>query len=163
MLLILAACAPAQPAQNEVADLRSQLDQLQVRQDELAAQLAAMQPDEHTESESHADDPFAVSVAQYFMDTAGFHGMAETISETHQIDPTYLGKVNRVHKVLASTPWPEALSEQGHSFISLLEDFAAVLDADDGEEAVEISEQVHDAQHDFSHAIDEWLGTADGH
>jgi hypothetical protein len=35
-------------------------------------------------------------VAQYFLDAAGFHGMAETLSNTQKIEATYPGKVTRV-------------------------------------------------------------------
>lgn len=94
------------------------------------------------------------------MDIAGFHGIAETISQTQTVDPAYLSTVNRVHKVLAATTWPETLSEQGHTFTTLLEEFAAALEADDAVQATGLADQVHDAQHELSHAIDAWLGTA---
>lgn len=149
--------------QADVAALQSRLDDLQTRQDELAAQIDEIESGGHAAPEEHADDPFAVSVAQYFMDTAGFHGMADTISQTRQVDPAYLGTVNRVRKVFASTPWPAALSEQGQAFRSLLDQFAAALEEDNGEQAAILSEQVHDVQHDFSHAIDTWLGSAGEH
>jgi hypothetical protein len=152
--------------QADTAALQSRLDGLQNKLDELDAEIAAMGAGmgeaEAMTHEEHADDTFAVSMAQYVLDTAGFHGMAETISETKQVDPAYLGTVNRVHKVLSSTPWPESLTEQEQSFVTLLEDFAAVLEADNGEEAVALSDQVHEAQHELSHAIDDWLGTATG-
>jgi hypothetical protein len=152
--------------QPDVAALQSRLDGLQTQVEGLAAEVEAMSADAAAGAvapEEHAEDPFALSVAQYFMDTAGFHGMAETISETQQVDPAYLGTVNRVHKVLVSTPWPEELKEQGQAFVGLLEDFAAALEADNGEQAVELSDQVHDAQHELSHAIDAWMGTAGEH
>ena len=108
-------------------------------------------------------DPFNASVAQYFLDYAGFHGMAEVLSDTQQIDATYLSTVNRVNKVLAQTTWPPELNDQAQAFISSLGDFAKALGDDDVAAAVEVSEVVHDAQHELSHAIDSWLGNAHAH
>jgi hypothetical protein len=153
--------------QTETTALQSRLDSLQAQMDSLAAEMeaasGAVETGETAPLEEHSDDPFAVSVAQYVLDTAGFHGMAETISETQQIDPAYLGTVNRVHKILSNTPLPESLAEQGQDFMTLLDEFAAALEADDAEAATRLSEEVHDAQHELSHAIDDWLGAAGGH
>jgi hypothetical protein len=102
-------------------------------------------------------NPFDVSVAQMFMDTAGFHGMAETLSDTRKIDTAYLSTVNRVTKVLTQTTWPTALSEEAQAFIGSLDTFAAALTAGDVEAAVEASDGVHDAQHELSHHIDAWI------
>jgi DNA repair ATPase RecN len=107
-----------------------------------------------------AADPFKVSVSQFFLDSTGFHGMAETLADTKTIDPTYLSKVTRVKKVLDQTAWPAELNEQSHAFSVSLESFAAALEADDVDKAVEISETVHDAQHELSHSIDHWMETA---
>jgi archaellum biogenesis ATPase FlaH len=107
-----------------------------------------------------AAEPFDVSVAQYFLDSAGFHGMAETLADSKAIDPTYLSTVNRVKKVLVQTVWPTELNDQAQAFIKSLGDFAAALEANDVAKAVELSERVHDAQHELSHAIDRWMETA---
>ncbi len=40
---------------------------------------------------------FDVSVAQKFMDSAGFHEMATALAETQTIDPAYASTVTRVH------------------------------------------------------------------
>jgi hypothetical protein len=102
-------------------------------------------------------DPFDISVAQYFLDSAGFHGMATTLSETKTIDPTYLSKANRVYKVLMHTTWSSELNDQAQAFITSLGTFDAALEADDVADAIELSETVHDAQHEFSHSIDHWM------
>lgn len=149
--------------QAEVAALQTRLDSLQAQIDGLAAEIESMGGIPQTGEEApaeHIEDPFAVSMAQYVMDTAGFHGMAETIAETQQIDPAYLGTVNRVHKILSSAPWPESLAEQGQAFVTLLDEYAAALEADDAAAATPLSEEVHDAQHELSHEIDTWLGAA---
>jgi hypothetical protein len=104
--------------------------------------------------------PFNISVAQYFMDTAGFHGMAETLAETKTIDATYVSTVNRVKKVLEQITWPEELHEQAETFIASLGDFATALGDDKVDDAITLSETVHDAQHELSHAIDDWMASA---
>ena len=103
---------------------------------------------------------FNVSVAQYFLDSAGFHGMAEVLSDTQKIDPTYYGVVTQVAKVLKETTWPTELNDQAQAFIKSLDDFAKALSDDNIDQAVEVSDVVHDAQHELSHAIDAWSGNA---
>jgi hypothetical protein len=108
-------------------------------------------------------DPFNISVAQYFLDSAGFHGMAEVLSDTQKIDPTYYSTVTRVVKVLKQTTWPAELNDQAQAFIKSLDDFATALSNDDVAKSVEVSDVVHDAQHELSHAIDAWSGNAHAH
>ena len=105
-------------------------------------------------------DPFDVSTAQYFMDKAGFHEIATALSETQTIDPEYFSTVTGVKTVLSHTTWPSELKDQAQSFIELLGAFAAALEADNAAAAVELSETVHDAQHELSHEIEHWLGDA---
>ena len=103
-------------------------------------------------------DPFDISVAQQFMNSAGFHEMATALSESQTIDPEYFSTVTGVTTVLSHTTWPSGLSDQAQSFIESLAAFAAALEADNAAEAVELSETVHDAQHELSHEIEHWLG-----
>lgn len=160
-VLALAACAPA----TDLSPLESRVTSLETRADELTSlesRVAALE--QQAGSAEHAISPFDVAVAQYLMDTAGFHDMAEALAETKKVDPAYLSAVNRVHAVLASAPWPDELSEQGHAFVALLAEFAAALEADDGDESARLADEVHEAQHDLSHALGEWLGAGgDGH
>ena len=102
-------------------------------------------------------DSFNISVAQYIMDSAGFHEMATALSETQVIDPEYLSTVNGVNKVLGQAVWPPELNDQAQAFTGLLGDFAAALEADNVTDSIELSETVHDAQHELSHSIDHWL------
>ncbi|MBI5965297.1 MAG: hypothetical protein HY863_17615 [Chloroflexi bacterium] len=102
-------------------------------------------------------DPFKVSIAQYVMDGAGFHEIAIALSETQTIDPEYLSTVSSVSKVLSKTTRPAELTDQAQAFIESLGSFAAALEADNAAGAAELSETVHDAQHEFSHSIDYWL------
>ena len=143
--LLLAACAGAA---NPPADLEARVSTLE-------AQVGI-----GVGNAGH--DAFGVAMAQYVMDTAGFHDMDEVLNETKAVDPAYLSAVNRVRKVVAQAPWPEALHEKSESFVNVLDEFAAALDADNGEEAATLATEVHEVQHDFSHAIDDWLGGSEG-
>lgn len=108
-------------------------------------------------AKARAADPFSVSVAQFLLDTAGFHDMATTLSNTQKIDTSYLSKVNRVRKVLKQATWPAALNDQAVAFGKSLDAFAVALEADKVKDAIPASDAVHDGQHDLSHEIDTWL------
>ncbi len=160
--LFLAACGGA--ASTTLAEQASQITALEGRIAALEAQLAAA-PTAST-GEHAADVPapaFQVAVAQYVMDTAGFHAMDESLNETMTVDPSFLSAVNRVAKVVAQAPWPEALHDQAAAFGETLTAFAAALEADDAEAAAGLAAELHEVQHDFSHAIDEWLGAGGDH
>ena len=170
-ILLAAACSQAVPTEdsrlndleakvNTLSNLQAEVNDLQSKVNDLQAQLDASGM---MTQDTHSDDLFAVSMAQYVLDTAGFHTMAETLAETQQIDPAYLGTVNRAQKILANVSWPESLLEQEQAFESLLGDFATALEADDAESAVQYSDEVHDSQHELSHAIDAWLGSTEDH
>jgi hypothetical protein len=140
-----------------------QIADLEARVAALEAQLAAVPaPAAQGLVEGAGDDAFGVVVAQYVMDTAGFHGMDEALNETKTVDPAYLSTVNRVRKVVAEAPWPDALHEQAEAVEAVLAGLAAVLEADDGEGAAALAAELHTAQHDLSHAIDNWLAGGDG-
>lgn len=156
--LFLTACGGAASA--TLAEQANQITALEVRMAALEAQLAA-EP-----AEQAADVPapaFEVVVAQYVMDTAGFHAMDESLHETMTVDPSFLSAVNRVAKVVAQAPWPEALHDQAAAFGETLTAFAAALEADDAEAAAGLAAELHEVQHNFSHAIDEWLGAGGDH
>jgi hypothetical protein len=160
LALLVAACTGSgQPSSLE----SRQIDDLETRFAALEAQLAA-QPD--PTAEPHADntdgDAFGVAVTQYILDTAGFHDMEEALAANETVDPAHLTTVNRVRKVVAQAPWPEALHEQANAFVVVLTEFAAALEADDGGAAAELAASAHTAQHDLSHAIDNWLGSGHG-
>ncbi len=103
---------------------------------------------------------FDLSVAQKFMDSAGFHEMATALTETQTIDPSYASTATRVHTILSHTVFPSELNDQAQAFIETLASFSAALEADNTADAVTLSETVHDAQHELSHAIEHWMGDA---
>jgi hypothetical protein len=172
-LALLAACAPAGGANSD------QLSALEARVAALegagttaadgltdaSLRLAALEAKVTTleEAHDHAEaGVFELAVAQYFMDTAGFHGMDVALNDTGVVEPAYLSTVNRVNKVMRATPWPADLHEQAEAFQGLLSELAEALDADDAAAAADLAASVHEAQHDLSHAIDELLGVG-GH
>lgn len=159
--IILAACAGSgQSGSLESRDIAALETRIEALESQLA-ELNAAPEGELAEDES----AFAVAVAQYVMDTASFHGMDEGLNAGEAIDPAYLSTVNRVRQVTAQAPWPEDLHEQAEAFLATLDEFAAALDADDAEAAAPLAAELHTVQHDFSHAIDNWLGGEgnDGH
>ncbi|GAB4121758.1 MAG: hypothetical protein Fur005_34650 [Roseiflexaceae bacterium] len=101
-------------------------------------------------------NPFDVSLAQFYLDSAGFHGMAEELAANKAIESRYTTTVSRVSKVLKQTTWPADLNEQAAAFLSDLDAFGLALKDGKVDEAIELSEKVHDAQHELSHGIDEW-------
>lgn len=102
-------------------------------------------------------DVFAISIAQHIMDTAGFHDMATTLSNTQKIDTSHLTKINHVKKILGQTKWSAKLDPQAQEFIGTIGKFADAIAASNVKDAIKFSEAAHDQQHALSHAIDEWL------
>ena len=155
ILLSLVACSGNTEAR--LSALETQIEALRERESEIEAQLSALKAEAGHQTAGTAD----VAVAQYILDTTGFHGMEDSLTESGEINPAFLSAVNRTQKVLASTQWPEELSADAESLVALLADFAAALEADDAAEATRLAAEVHEAQHDFSHAIDNWLGAGE--
>lgn len=171
LALGLSACQAGADNQAEIEAHTDRLVAIENQLEEVADSLSAMQSEMAMQEElslesehgaAPAASPFDLAVAQYFMDTAGFHAMAEALAEEGAvIDPSYLSSVNRVSRVLSNTSWPESLQAEADSFIGQLTEFTASLESDDAVAAASLSEAIHDAQHDLSHEIDNWLGSAD--
>jgi hypothetical protein len=177
MVCLTAACGPTLNAQDErfqaleekvnsvaameteLAVLRGAVADLQTQQDGLISRVDTLTGEMDTGTPAgKPENAFEIVLAQYILDTAGFHAMAETLAETKQVDPAYLSTVNRVHKVLSVTTWPAELSEPGQAFLAQLAEFGAALEADNGEEAARLADLTHETQHDLSHSIDDFLG-----
>ncbi len=177
VLALLAACAPA--GQSATSDQLSALEarvaaleggstgpggglvDMETRLAALEAQVTALE--EMSGEGGHGEVNLAdIAIAQYILDTAGFHGMDEALNETGVIEPSYLSAANRVAKVVGATTWPEDLHGPVEAFQTALTEFAAALEADDAETAAGLAPAVHETQHDLSHAIDGVLG-GEGH
>ena len=154
--ILLAACSGSS------TELR-QIEELQNRVAALEAQLAAAEA-----APTGAPEPaeevrtFEVVVAQYVMNNAGFHEMAETMEETQTVDPAYLEAVGQVQNVVSQTNWPEDLQAQVDGFHGVLEELSTALEADNGEEAATLAVEAHTTGHDLSGAIDELIGAGGG-
>lgn len=105
---------------------------------------------------------FQVTVTTYLMDTAGFHAMDERINQEGTIEAGDAGVVNRVNGLLAATNWPEELHAQVDPLRETLTQYAEALANDDIEAAKLLATQVHELQHDLSHAATHWAGSMTG-
>lgn len=168
-----------------LAAVEARLDQLPAGDQEFEARLAALEekvnslemPEmvsehdmadmaaehEETAAELSEQEPlFQVIVATYLMDTAGFHDIDERINEEGTIMPGDAGVVERVQRVLSATAWPQGLEVKAGQLITVLGEFAEVLANDDVEAAKPLAAEVHEVQHDLSHAVENWLAQATG-
>lgn len=139
-------------AEPTMAELLARLDALQAQVDELTAHHAA----DHT-----AADANQVGTALYLLDTAGLHDLDVQLNEEKVINPADAGRVSRLVRLLSSVIWPEALATDAHGLLDLLEQLATALTDDNLDTAAPLATQVHEAQHDFSHAVEHWLGEAE--
>ena len=151
----LAACGGAAPA-DQTGALEARIVTLEGRLAELEA-AAAPTPVDGAPASNQA---FEVVVAQYVMDNAGFHEMAEAMTESQTVDPAYFGRVEQVRKVVSQTAWPTDLATQAGDFSDLLQRFGEALANDNAEEAVTLATESHDTGHELSEAVNVWLGGA---
>ncbi len=108
--------------------------------------------------ENQTAKSFDISVAQYFLDTAGFHGIEEKLTNTQTIESSYNTTTKRVKKLLENTTWPTELNPKAQSLISNLNTFSKALTDGKVEDAIALSAVIHEEQHDLSHDVDHWLG-----
>lgn len=164
--LLVAACTTTDPEVTSKLEEHSDLlAQLEEQLNDISAALEEMEAssmeEEHeaTEDEHEAVEAsaFELAVAQYVMDTAGFHGIDEALSETGEIDPAYASAVTRVARVVGSTQWPHDLSESAGHLLEVLTELQTALSEDDAEAATPLAGMAHDHQHDFSATITAWL------
>ena len=102
-------------------------------------------------------DIFDISVGQFVMGSAGFHGMAESLTTNQTIDTTYNSIVKRVKKVLKNTVWPTNIAVKAQSLIANLALFSTALAANNVTDAVVLSGTVHDEEHELSTTIDTYI------
>lgn len=108
---------------------------------------------------TQAANVFGVSVAQYYLDSAGFHDMATTLSNTQKIDTGYITKINHVNKMLTQTAWGPALQGKAAAFVATANKLVEALAAGKVKDAVMLAAKTHDDQHALSHDIDHWLAS----
>jgi plastocyanin len=98
----------------------------------------------------------AVQSSIDFIDSAGFHDMAENIV-AGEISSRYLATVQNVLSVVESVDWPNSLLTEAAMFSSSLSDLADDLSENNEEAAINSSAWVHHTQHDLSHGVYLWL------
>lgn len=116
---------------------------------------------ESASTSSEQPSAFNISVAQYLLDSSGFHEMTVTLGQQKVIQPEYRTKVQNIQWLLNLTVWPAELSEQANAFTMTLEGFKSLLDEENIEAAITTAQEVHEQQHDLSHEISHWLEHAD--
>jgi hypothetical protein len=134
-----------------------------------ASVLVTTPTSEHEHAEDAATDTavaqeqiFQITVATYLMDNAGFHAIDERINQEGVIEAGDAGVVNRVSRLLAVTAWPEKLQAQVDPLRESLTAYAEALANDDVEAAKPLATQVHDLEHDLSHAVAQWVDSVSG-
>jgi len=99
-------------------------------------------------------DFYKLSVTQYLLDSAGLHGIAEKLASSKKIDESALTVVTRLKKVLVQTTWPNAVQKKATELIQSLDQLAVALKAGKVDDAIKLSDTVHEEQHDLSKTID---------
>lgn len=160
-VLFSAGCAADQQLVTQVADQGDRLVALEGQFSEVNTSVAGLSAtiEQLVESEESHVHRFDIAMAQFVMDTAGFHGIAESLAAGQPIDPSAISAATRVHKILSSTKWPAELNGAVEHFLPMLGELQAALEADDAAAATAIAETVHEEQHELSEIIDGWLGT----
>ena len=160
LVLFGAGCAADQELVTQVTDQGERLVTLEGQFTEVNTSVAGLTATiEQMAGAEEAHLPrFEIAMAQFVLDTAGFHGFAESLAAGDPIDPTALGVVTRVRKILSSTEWPAELHEAVNNFLGTLQDFQASLEVDDAAAATPLAEAVHDEAHQLSEMIDGWMG-----
>jgi len=160
LVLYGAGCTANQELVTQVADQGDRLVALEGHISEVNTSVAGLSLtiEQLVEVEESHSPRFGVAMAQFVMDTAGFHGIAESLAAGDPIDLSALGVVTRVHKILSSTEWPAELHEAVNNFLGRLQEFHASLEVDDAAAAAPLAETVHDEAHQLSEMIDGWMG-----
>ncbi|MCE7987724.1 MAG: hypothetical protein DYG89_41705 [Caldilinea sp. CFX5] len=110
-----------------------------------------------------AGQAFRVTSAVYLLDTAGLHDLDVRLNKEQVIAPGDAGGVARVARLLDTVDWPAPLATAVVTLTTVLTDLATALENDDLATAAPLATQVHEVQHDFSHAAEHWLGEMSGH
>jgi len=99
-----------------------------------------------------------VTTAVYLLDSAGLHALDVRLNEDGAIEAGDAGGVTRIARLLSTVDWPTPLATDAMSLTTVLNDLATALTNDDVASAAPLATQVHEVQHDFSHAAEHWLG-----
>lgn len=127
-----------------IAGLESRIAELDVYQDEIAAQGLAY-------------PIFDTSAAVYLLDQIDIHALYERLHEGEGIMPGDAGQIKRLVPLLSAVVWPQELTEEGTALVETLTQLSAALADDDLESAVPLAFAAHEAQHHFSGSVSDWF------
>ncbi len=112
------------------------------------------------ESSDMAGQANRVTTAIYLLDTAGLHDLDVRLNEEGVIEAGDAGKVTRVARLLSTVDWPASMATDAMTLTNVLTELATALTNDDVATAAPLATEIHERQHDLSHAAEHWLGAA---
>ncbi len=127
-----------------IAALQARVVELEVHQDEIAAQGLIL-------------PVFDTIAAVYLMDQIDIHALHERIHEGEGIMPGDAGQIKRLVLLLSAVEWPVELAEEGTALVGTLTQLSSALADDDLESAVPLAFAAHDEQHHFFGSVSDWF------
>jgi hypothetical protein len=94
------------------------------------------------------------------LDKAGLHGLDEAINEDKEIPSNARTTAQQLQAITNLTKWPtDDLESQADALAKIFGELAAAVDGENPDlaKAGEAATRAHDAQHDFSHDVWEYL------
>lgn len=116
-----------------------------------------------TQTASPASDAPAVISAINILDNAGLHGFDQSIA-AGTVPPTAQNVVTELLAIVKLTPWPDALANQAKNMTGVLQTYVTQLNTNtpDMTTLATASHNAHEAEHDFSHDVWDWIYTQAG-
>ena len=127
-----------------IAALQARVVELEVHQDEIAAQGLAF-------------PVFDTIAAVYLMNQVDIHALHERIHEGEGIMPGDAGQIKRFALLLSAVEWPVELAEEGAALVETLTQLSSALADDDLENAVPLAFAAHEKQNHFSGSVYDWF------
>jgi len=94
------------------------------------------------------------------LDKAGLHGLDDSMTKDKTIPSTALATYQQLQTITLLTKWPNSdLEKKADALAKIFGDAAAAVDADkpDITKAAAAAHNAHEAAHDFSHAVWDYL------
>ena len=127
-----------------IAGLENRIAELELHQDEIAAQGLAY-------------PIFDTIAAVYLLDQVDIHALHERLHEGDGIMPGDSGQFRRLVHLLSAVDLPPELAEEGTALVETLTQLASALADDDLESAIPLASAAHEAQHHFSSNVADWF------
>ncbi|MGE3960104.1 MAG: hypothetical protein AB7F65_00310 [Dehalococcoidia bacterium] len=142
----LAACSDEEDA--EATPTEAVATATEAATQEVAATPTATEEAAHEDAEASAG---ALVAALRLIDTAGFHGMDETLNgDTPAIDASWAGATSRAIAAAQAVAWPEELHAAVDLFVADAQALLEAIEADDAATAAPLAVAVHESQHALS-------------